>query len=98
MANSRSSRCKSGLAFLFCATIVAGSTGCQMHIGGQTLPSPYYQQDDVQYFPHGHEFNLFEEATAMEVQEQELLDLGVRAGQPPLQNARRPGFTRMKPY
>ena len=27
-----------------------GLTGCQVDIGGQTLPSPYYLQDDVQYF------------------------------------------------
>ena len=26
--------------------------------GGQTLPSPYYLQDDVQYFPHEPEFKL----------------------------------------
>ncbi|MDO4569141.1 MAG: hypothetical protein Q4D38_02000 [Planctomycetia bacterium] len=26
------------------------STGCQSHIGGQTLPSGYYLHDDVQYF------------------------------------------------
>ncbi len=25
-------------------------TGCQVHIAGQTLPSPYYLEDDVQYF------------------------------------------------
>ena len=26
------------------------STGCQSNIGGQTLPSGYYLDDDVQYF------------------------------------------------
>ena len=25
------------------------STGCQVDVGGQTLPSPYYIYDDVQY-------------------------------------------------
>jgi len=31
-------------------------TGCQTTIGGQTLPSPGYLRDDVQYFPEGPEF------------------------------------------
>ena len=30
-----------------------GLTGCQAEAGGQTLPSPYYMSDDVQYFPPG---------------------------------------------
>ena len=33
------------------------ATGCQIDIAGQTLPSPYYIDDDVQYFPAGPEFN-----------------------------------------
>lgn len=41
-------------------------TGCQVDVGGQTLPSPYYQEDDVQYFPAGPEFKLSNEAAAME--------------------------------
>jgi len=41
-----------------------GVTGCQVDIGGQTLPSPYYQQDDIQYFPPGPEFKLSREAAA----------------------------------
>ena len=41
------------------------ATGCQVDIGGQTLPSPYYMSDDVQYFPPGHEFKLANEAAAM---------------------------------
>jgi hypothetical protein len=39
-------------------------TGCQVDIGGQTLPSPYYQEDDIQYFPPGPEFKLSREAAA----------------------------------
>jgi len=31
-------------------------TGCQTTIGGQTLPSPDYLTDDVQYHPAGPEF------------------------------------------
>lgn len=42
-----------------------GSTGCQVDVGGQTLPSPYYQSDDVQYFPSGPEFKLAREAAAL---------------------------------
>jgi hypothetical protein len=41
------------------------STGCQVHLGGQTLPSPYYLNDDVQYFAPGPEFHLSNEAAAM---------------------------------
>ena len=41
-----------------------GATGCQSTIGGQTLPSPYYIEDDVQYFAPGPEFKLAEEAAA----------------------------------
>jgi hypothetical protein len=40
------------------------ATGCQVDIGGQTLPSPHYQQDDIQYFPPGPEFKLSREAAA----------------------------------
>lgn len=51
-------------------TLVAGfclvsATGCQVSLNGQTLPSPYYLQDDVQYFPSGPEFKLPREAAAL---------------------------------
>ena len=39
-------------------------TGCQIDVGGQTLPSPYYMHDDVQYFPPSTEFKLSKEAAA----------------------------------
>ena len=42
------------------------TTGCQVDIGGQTLPSPYYQQDDIQYFPPGPEAPLPREAAAQQ--------------------------------
>jgi len=45
--------------------VVAGVSGCQIDVGGQTLPSPYYLQDDVQYFPPGPEFKLAREAAAL---------------------------------
>ncbi len=40
------------------------ATGCQVSVGGQTLPSPYYHTDDVQYFAPGPEFPLSKEAAA----------------------------------
>ncbi len=45
------------------------ATGCQIDVNGQTLPSPYYLDDDVQYFPAGPEFKLAREAAAMENQQ-----------------------------
>jgi hypothetical protein len=41
-----------------------GLTGCQVDVGGQTLPSAHYQADDIQYFPPGPEFKLSREAAA----------------------------------
>lgn len=35
-----------------------------MEVGGQTLPSPYYLSDDVQYYAPGPEFKLAREAAA----------------------------------
>jgi hypothetical protein len=43
---------------------VLGVAGCQVDVGGQTLPSAHYQQDDIQYFPPGPEFKLSREAAA----------------------------------
>ena len=48
-----------------------GLTGCQVDIGGQTLPSPYYLQDDVQYFAPGPEFKLSREAAALKAAREE---------------------------
>ena len=39
--------------------------GCQVDVSGQTLPSAYYLQDDIQYFPAGPEFKLSKEAAAL---------------------------------
>ncbi len=41
------------------------STGCQVDIAGQTLPSPHYLKDDLQHFSTGPEFKLSNEAAAM---------------------------------
>ena len=65
----------------------AGAAGCQSDIGGQTLPSPYWQTDDVQYFPAGPEFKLSREAAAMKAYNNEQLKAGkqpVPVVQPPM--------------
>ena len=49
-------------------------TGCQVDVGGQTLPSAYYLEDDIQYFPAGPEFKLSREAAAMKAYAKELAD------------------------
>jgi hypothetical protein len=57
------------LALLACAAwAAAAASGCtiQTQMGGQTLPSAYYLQDDVQYFPAGPEFLIPNEAAALE--------------------------------
>jgi hypothetical protein len=61
-------------------TLVAGLglTGCQMDTGGQTLPSPYYLKDDVQYFPPGSEFKLAREAAAQKAYSQDQLQQAAR--------------------
>ena len=48
--------------------LLAVTTGCQMDIAGQTLPSGYYLSDDVQYYAPGPEFKLAREAAALEEQ------------------------------
>ena len=48
----------------FCLATL-GMTGCQSDYGGQVLPSPSYQLDDVQYFAPGPEFKLSREAAAL---------------------------------
>ncbi len=53
------------LAVLVAAGLTS-ATGCQSSINGQTLPSPYYLQDDIQYFPAGPEFKLPREAAALQ--------------------------------
>ena len=59
---------------LVAGVCITSATGCQVSLNGQTLPSPYYLQDDVQYFPAGPEFKLSREAAAQKAfkAEQEL--------------------------
>ncbi len=44
---------------------LAPSVGCQVSVAGQTLPSPYYLHDDVQYFPAGPENKIANETAAI---------------------------------
>lgn len=46
---------------MFCS---AALTGCQTTIGGQTMPSPDYLADDVQFYPAGPEFPLTNQVEA----------------------------------
>lgn len=50
------------------------TTGCQVDVGGQTLPSAYYLQDDIQYFPAGPEFKLSKEAAAQKAYKKEFTE------------------------
>lgn len=72
-----------GFARLLLATVALGGlslTGCQVDVGGQTLPSAYYLQDDIQYFPAGPEFKLSKEAAAQKAYKKELGDAGSCTG------------------
>ncbi len=76
MNNSRSKHLLNRLPTLWLAvtacSIVVFMAGCQVDVGGQTLPSPYYLQDDIQYFPSGPEFKLSKEAAALKAYKDEL--------------------------
>ncbi|MDA7979278.1 MAG: hypothetical protein MPJ50_10985 [Pirellulales bacterium] len=67
----RAMLCAAGL------TIAGFATGCQVEIGGQTLPSPYYQFDDVQYYAPGPEFKLSNEAAALRSRAAETIAPGI---------------------
>ena len=58
-----------GLGLL--AVVALGATGCQMDVAGQTLPSAWYMNDDVQYFQPGPEFKLQNEANAQRAYQQD---------------------------
>ena len=55
-----------GTGLLLLASLAA--TGCQVEMAGQTLPSPYFLSDDVQYYAPGPEFKLAREAAALKEQ------------------------------
>ena len=43
--------------------------GCQLSQNGQTLPSPYYLDNKIQYFPSGNEFQYQQEVDRMKREE-----------------------------
>ena len=53
--------CAVGMLMAACAA----STGCQVDVAGQTLPSPYHLSDDVEFYAPGPEFKLANEAAAL---------------------------------
>jgi hypothetical protein len=55
------------------AAAVLSITGCQSEFGNQTLPSPYYLDNTVQYYPTGPEFKLAREAAAQKAANQEII-------------------------
>jgi hypothetical protein len=71
----RTALCSVGLAWA-----AINSTGCQVTENGQTLPSPWYIHDDIQYFAPGPEFKLSREAAAMKAYK---ADLEAQAGVAP---------------
>ena len=54
------------LGLLTGCLLMGSLAGCQTTVGGQTLPSPDYLRDDIQYFPAGPEFLLPNTVRAME--------------------------------
>ncbi|MBW3600862.1 MAG: hypothetical protein KY475_26795 [Planctomycetes bacterium] len=60
------------------AALLGTSTGCQVTVAGQTLPSPYYMDDDVQYFAPGPEFKLQREAAALKAYKEEQVLQGLQ--------------------
>ena len=69
-----------GILLTLVAVIASSAllSGCQTTIGGQTLPSPDYLTDDVQYFPAGPEFKLTNkvEAARKQAPEKKKLEQG----------------------
>jgi hypothetical protein len=65
---------RSALLGVTVAVAAISGTGCQGVYNGQTLPSPWYIYDDIQYFPPGPEFKLSREAAAMKAYQAELAE------------------------
>ena len=73
LPNSRPAVANSAARALSAAALLSGGaaaglglTGCQASMAGQTLPSPYYLRDDVQFFPAGPEFQFPNQVQAIE--------------------------------
>lgn len=72
MKSTSQSWLRTSLLGLGLAALAVGSTGCNLTEGGQTLPSPWYIYDDIQYFAPGPEFKLSREAAAQKAYQQDL--------------------------
>ena len=64
LSNEQGHAWRRALLSLGICGVLATTVGCQVDMAGQTLPSPWYQTDDIQYFPPGPEFKLSREAAA----------------------------------
>jgi len=72
-SNFRGSYALAGVLLTACF----GLTGCMAEYNGQNLPTPYYQNAQIQYFPAGPEFKLTREAAMQkEYRETEALRVG----------------------
>ncbi len=69
------------LMYGLCVSAALAASGCQVNVGGQSLPSAYYLTDDVQYFAPGPEFSLAREAATQQVRQAENAGLD-ELGQP----------------
>jgi hypothetical protein len=67
-AKSKSKHWGRYVALLALPAAAVSLTGCQIDASGQTLPSPYYLSDDIQYFAPGPGFKLAREAVAQKEQ------------------------------
>lgn len=75
MKNVTDRRMNHKLSHAACGLVVLASmalTGCQGVYSGQVLPSPWYLQDDVQFFAPGPEMKLSREAAAMKAAKAEI--------------------------
>lgn len=55
--------------------LAAASTGCQSSYNGQTLPSAYYMDDDIQYYAPGPSMKLARTAAALKAARDEEADI-----------------------
>ena len=77
MKSTTTNRLRMLLAGVGLAALTLGS-GCQVTENGQTLPSPWYYYDDIQYFAPGSEFKLSNEAAAQKAYKADLEAQAIR--------------------
>jgi hypothetical protein len=79
-------RCRARKALLGIAVSgCLGLTGCMGNYSGQNLPSAYYLNSQVQYYPPGNQFMLSEEAAAQKAYRESQPPEQLPPQQPPLQ-------------